>query len=116
MRHEGKYGTHISAIRQDEVLIPHCYSAFCGWHVLWGASGKLKIMENLICHSFNLPHTTGWSILYFFIVLLWIWALASNLFSSSSIPTKILWFIVILLFPILGAVLYFFFGRRAQQL
>jgi hypothetical protein len=54
--------------------------------------------------------------LIFLTAILWIWALVDILrsrFESSVI--QILWILVILIFPILGSIIYFQFGKRSTQ-
>ena len=56
-------------------------------------------------------------ILFVFIVLtlvLWIWAIVDILKSIFSIPVqKTYWLLVVILFPILGSLLYFQLGRSS---
>jgi len=47
--------------------------------------------------------------------ILWIWALVDILSSrSENTATKLLWTLVIFLFPILGSIIYFQFGKNAM--
>ncbi|MBL7055776.1 PspC domain-containing protein [Candidatus Woesearchaeota archaeon] len=50
-----------------------------------------------------------------FLFIFWIWALISCLVSDLKPADKILWFIVILFFCIIGALLYFIFAGRSNM-
>ncbi|MFY0653973.1 MAG: PLDc_N domain-containing protein [Cyclobacteriaceae bacterium] len=41
-----------------------------------------------------------------------IWALVDIFRSSLPTNTKVLWFVVVILFPILGSIVYYFVGRK----
>lgn len=64
----------------------------------------------------------GWEILFILIILafpglLWIWALVDALkseFTDSS--NKLIWVLLILLLPILGAFLYLVIGRGQRKM
>lgn len=46
-------------------------------------------------------------------LILFIWALIQILSSSMSFGSKILWIFVVLLFPLVGLILYYLLGRKA---
>lgn len=43
-----------------------------------------------------------------------IWAIVSTFQSSASTGSKVIWIVVILLLPLLGLILWFFFGPRSR--
>ncbi|HLD05723.1 MAG TPA: PLDc N-terminal domain-containing protein [Candidatus Nanoarchaeia archaeon] len=45
-------------------------------------------------------------------LILFIWALFNTLTSHRSLGGKVLWIIICLIFPVVGVLIYFFFGRR----
>lgn len=46
------------------------------------------------------------------ILILDIWAIIKTIGSGASTGAKVLWVLVILLLPVLGLILWFFFGPR----
>ena len=58
----------------------------------------------------------GWEILLVLIVpVLWIWALISCLKSDFKDTTiKLIWVLLIILLPVLGAILYFAIGKSQR--
>ncbi len=59
----------------------------------------------------NLPN----SLFGLVILVLDIVAIVSLLGGTGSVPHKVLWIVLILLFPCVGVVLYFLFGRSPQD-
>ena len=62
-----------------------------------------------------------WIIAFLFLLIItlfifWIWAIVSCLSSNLKPAEKILWLIVILLFNVLGAFLYFIFARAGGKM
>lgn len=51
-------------------------------------------------------------ILGLIILVLDIWAIVKTIGSSASTGSKVLWVLVILLLPVLGLILWFFFGPK----
>lgn len=48
--------------------------------------------------------------------VLWIWALVDILRSKFETPTlKLFWIILIVIFPILGSIIYFQFGKKFSE-
>jgi len=52
----------------------------------------------------------------FIVLVLDIWALVSVLQSSSDVPKKVGWTVLILLLPVFGFILWALFGPRARKL
>ncbi|NJN45465.1 MAG: hypothetical protein HC808_02075 [Candidatus Competibacteraceae bacterium] len=44
-----------------------------------------------------------------------IWAIISTVQSRASTGKKVLWIVLILLLPLLGLIIWFFFGPRASR-
>jgi succinate dehydrogenase/fumarate reductase cytochrome b subunit len=44
-----------------------------------------------------------------------IWAVVSTLSSNATVGAKVLWVVVIVLLPILGFLIWLFFGPRASR-
>ena len=49
-----------------------------------------------------------------FFVSLWLWALADILKNNFKKNYKLIWIIVVVMIPILGAILYFMIGRKQK--
>lgn len=49
------------------------------------------------------------------VLALAIWAIVSVVGSTASTGTKVIWVLVILFLPVLGFILWLFFGPRAQR-
>ena len=49
------------------------------------------------------------------ILILDVWAIVSVIGSSAATGRKVLWTLAILILPILGFILWLFFGPRAQR-
>lgn len=49
------------------------------------------------------------------VLVLDIWAIVSTISSSASTGQKVAWIIAILLLPVLGVIVWFFFGPRASR-
>ena len=49
------------------------------------------------------------------VLLLDIWAIVSVLTGRSEVLRKLLWIVLILLFPVVGVLLYFLIGRSAAD-
>jgi len=54
-------------------------------------------------------------LLLIFLFVFWIWALISCLVSRLKPLEKVLWLLIILIFNILGALLYFIFARAMEE-
>ena len=50
-------------------------------------------------------------LLFILLFIFWLWAIIDCLTSRLSIPEKLFWIIIILLFNIIGALLYFIFSK-----
>lgn len=48
------------------------------------------------------------------ILILDIWAILNTVSAPTSLGSKLLWIVLILLLPVLGVVLWFFFGPRGK--
>ncbi len=48
------------------------------------------------------------------VLVLDIWAILNTFSSNASMGTKLVWILLILLLPIFGVVLWFFFGPRGK--
>lgn len=49
-------------------------------------------------------------------VILWIWAIFDIIRGGLAGDTsKILWMVVVIIFPILGVILYYLFGRKSIE-
>jgi len=59
----------------------------------------------------NLPNSLGGLI----VLVLDIVAIVSLLSGTSSVSHKVLWILLIVIFPCVGVVLYFLFGRSPQD-
>jgi hypothetical protein len=49
------------------------------------------------------------------ILILDIWAIISTIGSSASTGAKVLWVLLVLVFPLLGVVIWFFAGPRSAR-
>lgn len=47
------------------------------------------------------------------VLILDIWAIISIINSSSEMLSKVLWTLIVLVFPILGFIVWFFFGPKS---
>ena len=54
------------------------------------------------------------SIFGIFVLVVWIWALIDCLNSEKNTSDKLLWILLIVLFNIIGAILYFILGRSKE--
>ena len=63
--------------------------------------------------SILLATINTYSILGVIHLILFIFALFQILASSMSIGSKLLWIFVVLIFPLVGLILYYLFGRKA---
>jgi hypothetical protein len=54
-------------------------------------------------------------ILGFIILLLDIWAIVSIIRSSQSVGSTVLWIIVIIIFPVVGLILWLLLGPKAKN-
>lgn len=54
-----------------------------------------------------------YSILGVLHLILFVWALFQILGSSMPVGSKILWILVVFLFPLVGLILYYLLGRKA---
>ena len=59
---------------------------------------------------FSMPGTGEWLVVFMFGIV-WLWALIDCLQSSFKKDSKLMWILLILCLPFLGAVLYFVIGR-----
>ncbi|MAT93555.1 MAG: hypothetical protein CME59_13225 [Halioglobus sp.] len=48
------------------------------------------------------------------VLILDIWAIINTVSSSASLGSKLLWVLLILLLPVLGVIIWFFFGPRGK--
>ena len=48
------------------------------------------------------------------VLILDIWAIINTVSSSASLGSKLLWVLLILLLPVLGVIIWFFFGQRGK--
>ena len=48
------------------------------------------------------------------VLILDIWAIINTVSSSASLGSKPLWVLLILLLPVLGVIIWFFFGPRGK--
>ena len=48
------------------------------------------------------------------VLILDIWAVINILGSASSVGSKLVWTLVILLLPVIGVIIWFFLGPRSQ--
>lgn len=51
----------------------------------------------------------------FIVLVLDLWAIISVIGSAAGTGTKVIWVLVILFLPIIGFILWFFFGPRAGR-
>jgi Phospholipase_D-nuclease N-terminal len=72
-------------------------------------SKEMLLFANLI--EFNLPN----SLFGLVVLVLDIVAIVSLLSGTGSVSHKVLWIVLILIFPCLGVGLYFLFGRSPQD-
>lgn len=49
------------------------------------------------------------------VLILDIWAIISTASSSATTGSKVFWIVIILLLPLLGAILWLFFGPRSAS-
>ncbi len=48
------------------------------------------------------------------LIILWFYSLAETLFSKFTCNNKLLWFLVVLFGSFVGAIIYFFIGRKER--
>jgi len=49
------------------------------------------------------------------VLVLDIWAIISTIGSSASTGSKVLWILLVLIFPLLGVIIWFFAGPRSSK-